>query len=70
MKFTKVWKACNRQKRFGSSNLPHSATTGCPPRQPFSFPPPKKKFNPWKPIQNITPIKSILIRFTPIFYLF
>jgi|GEM_PF-6001952 len=23
--FTKVWKACNRQKRFGSSNLPHSA---------------------------------------------
>ena len=20
-----AWKACNRQKRFGSSNLPHSA---------------------------------------------
>ena len=25
MEFTKDWKACNRQKRFGSSNLPHSA---------------------------------------------
>ena len=23
------WKACNRQKRFGSSNLPHSANK-CP----------------------------------------
>ena len=24
-----AWKACNRQKRFGSSNLPHSAKTVC-----------------------------------------
>ena len=66
-----AWKACNRQKRFGSSNLPHSAPTGCPPRQPFSFPPKKISSveNPWTLKLNLTPIKSILIRFTPYFFI-
>ena len=67
-----AWKACNRQKRFGSSNLPHSALTGCPPHGSLFHLPPKKSVQCplWKLKQNLTPIKSILIRFTPYFFMF